>query len=802
MFAIVSYMRFLIPHNIKSRCLIRIWTLVTVTISILVLTESAVLSGETHWAFRPVSDPPLPSVRDTAWPQQGIDYFILSKLEAAGIKPAPSADKHTLIRRVYFDLIGLPPTPEQVEAFLADDSDDAYAKLIDTLLESSHYGERWGRHWLDVARYGDSNGGDENHHFPHAWRYRNWVIDAFNRDLPFDQFLREQLAGDLLEPLSSDRLTATAFLAIGTKVIAEKDSIKKQADIIDEQLDTIGRAFLGLSIGCARCHDHKFDPIPTKDYYALAGIFRSIAIKDRVLLKPELDAFKESFNKSLKETGIQIADAEKAFEPFSAPDEKLEWEAETFIAGNVQIDTTNKGKGIGVIWAKQGGEVKYFADYDIEVKRSATYLIRLRYAAQNLRVGKILIDDKLVLEKAFTKRTGGWMPENQQWVVEGQVELLAGKHKFGIETKLMMANIDKMQLIAVRSDADVSKALKALQQVDAGEEKRGVIMAEQNAGPITMAVNESKIREASVNLRGDPHDLGEVVPRGFLTGIGASDSAQPGKQSGRLELANWMSVADHPLTSRVAVNRIWLWHFGRGLVGTPDNFGTTGEEPSHPELLDYLASQFVKDGWSVKALHRKIMLSSVYQMSSSGQVTDGQDANYSSYKIRRVEAEAFRDSVLKVSGTLVKSAPAGASPEVNTRGPGANRKVYEQYPHRSVYLPVVRSHVYDLLTLLDFPNASTPVGKRNNTTVASQALLMLNNPFLIKKAELLGVAVRREQDPLNELYMRLFSRPVSDEERSWAENFLKQSLTRGTDEHAWTLFCQTLLISNDFLYIR
>ncbi len=743
-----------------------------------------------HWAFQPLQPPALPEVKHESWARTPLDRFSLAASEDESIAAVPRAARRILLRRAYFDLIGLPPAPAQVKAFLADQSPGVWAKVIDELLASPHYGERWGRHWLDLARYGDSNGGDENHAYPLAWRYRNWVIDAFNRDLPYDQFVREQLSGDLMAPATADRIAATGFLAIGTKILAEKDPVKKRADIVDEQIDTMGRVFLGLALGCARCHDHKFDPVPERDYYALAGIFHSTAIEDRELKTPDAIAAQKDRRGKIEVLGQEIARHEKTLETFVDPEGTIEWEAEAHDRGNVVVDREHYGEGIGII-SDPGGQ-KNYAEYDIEIEKGGTYELALRYAAAASRPGRVLVDGTVAIREAISRVTGGWMPPNQRWHHEGLLKLKAGKRALRIESEPLMSHLDKVRLLPVREPARaaaVRKKIEALVAARTRLEEEG-----KETFPKVMAVKDGSVADVRINLRGDPHDLGDPVPRGFLTSVGAP--TRPGKlttQSGRLELAEWMTSPQHPLTARVMVNRIWHWHFGEGLVPTPDNFGTTGTAPSNPALLDHLTHWFMQDGWSLKKLHRRIMLSSTYQLASTGGGSKG----------RRMEAEVFRDAVLSVSGSLNREAPGGPPPTVKAQDPSPadiarNRETYEDYPHRTVYLPVVRSHVYDFLSLLDFPNPTTPVGRRNSSTVATQALFMLNSPFLINKSAEIAAQLRSHDDPLQELHLRFFARPVTRDERREAAKFLKEA----GDDEAWALLCHTLLISNEFLYLR
>ncbi|MEC8942576.1 MAG: DUF1549 domain-containing protein, partial [Verrucomicrobiota bacterium] len=404
-----------------------------------------------HWSFQPLQPPTPPDVKHEGWARTPLDRFSLAASEDESIATVPRAGRRILLRRAYFDLIGLPPAPAQVKAFLADQSPGAWAKVIDELLASPHYGERWGRHWLDLARYGDSNGGDENPAYPLAWRYRNWVIDAFNRDLPYNQFVREQLSGDLMTPATADRIAATGFLAIGTKILAEKDPVKKRADIVDEQIDTMGRVFLGLALGCARCHDHKFDPVPERDYYALAGIFHSTAIEDRELKTPDAIAAQKAGRARIEALAREIAQHEKTLETFLDLEGTIEWEAEAHDRGNVIVDREQYGQGIGII--SDPGSQKNYAEYDIEISKGGTYQLALRYAAAASRPGQVLVDGTVVIREAISRVTGGWMPPNQRWHHEGLLNLEPGTRILRIESEPLMSHLDKIRLLPVREPA-------------------------------------------------------------------------------------------------------------------------------------------------------------------------------------------------------------------------------------------------------------------------------------------------------------------------------------------------------------
>ncbi len=735
--------------------------------------------------------PKIPSVKNSEWVNNPIDHFILSKLEQPGLKPAKRAKKNALIRRAYFDLIGLPPTPREIQAFLKDKSPDAFSKVVDRLLASPHYGERWGRHWLDIARYGDSNGRDENHSYPHAWRYRNYVIKAFNEDLPYDQFLREQIAGDLL---AKPNLTATGFLAIGTKILAEKDPVKKRADIVDEQLDTFGRAIMGLTLGCARCHDHKFDPISHQDYYAMAGILHSTEISDRTIPQKTNDEKEKTRLKKIDNLNHRISALRKELNKSGL----IEWEAEKFTRGNVTVDRDNYGKGIGII--SDRGPQDNYAEYDFTLKEGGSFYLRLRYAAKDARPGKLSVDGNVIVDPAISKATGGWFPEHQKWFTEGRLNLNKGKHLLRIESKPLMSHIDRVQFMPATTATEKLAKLE--------KEKNRLIS--QAPKPIkVMATKDGKVADVRLNKRGNPNDPGEVIPRGFLNNIGSFHGKLETKDSGRVALVDWLTDRKHPLTSRVMVNRLWRWHFGRGIVSTTDNFGLRGTEPTHPKLLDWLAIKFIDNKWSIKSMHREIMLSATYQMAAgikneTAKEIDPSNQLYWQREVIRLEAEALRDSMLMVAGSLNTEAPIGPPPAATAQNPSPqdiakNRETYEAFPHRTVYLPIVRSHIYDFLTLLDFPNAETPVGNRGTTTVPTQALLMLNNPFIINQAEKLAIAGREKS--LDHLYLKLFARPATPNEKAWATDFLRRMETNKNKSDGWTALCQTLLISNEFLHI-
>ena len=675
-------------------------------------------SGKDFWAFQPPREPALPQVKDQAWPKSPLDRFILAKLEEQNLHPAPPADKRTLLRRATYDLTGLPPAPEEVDAFLADESPEAFAKAIERLLDSPHYGERWGRHWLDIARYADSNGLDENVAHGNAWRYRDYVVGAFNRDKPFEQFLLEQLAGDLLPPVDDlatkhERLVATGFLALGPKVLAEVDEQKMEMDIIDEQLDTFGRAVLGLTLGCARCHDHKFDPIPTEDYYSLAGILKSTRTM-------------ENFKKVARWNE----------NPIPLPE-----------------DLARK------------------AEHD------------RRVAEQKETIAKLIAAADAELKSA------GAAPADEK---EKDREA-----RYSAETK-----------------AELKKQREAL----AALEKQAPEM------PSAMGVGEAQPVDVAIHIRGNHLTLGAVAPRRFPRVLaGDSPPTLDAKQSGRLQLAEWLVRKDHPLTARVMVNRIWRWHFGQGIVRSTDNFGRLGEPPSHPELLDWLAVRFMESGWSIKAMHRLVMLSAAYQMSSTyderAATVDPDNRLHWRNDARRLEAEEVRDALLAASGRLDRTL-GGSLLEVKNRDylfdhTSKDKTSYDTC-RRSLYLPVIRNHLYDVFQLFDAPNGSVPEGNRVTTTVAPQALFMMNSDVAIQSSDALAkdLLARAELDDaarVNRLYALAYARPADAAEASRAQALLSRfdSLLAAGEpdvakrrERSWALLCQVIFAANEFVYLK
>ncbi len=660
--------------------------------------------GKQHRAFQPPKKAAPPAVKDTAWPRSDIDRFVLAKLDEKGLTPAPDADKRTLLRRVYFDLTGLPPAPEDVEAFVNDSSPDAFAKVVDKLLASPAFGERWGRHWLDVARYAESSGKEQNVLYPFAWRYRDYVIKSFNADKPYNQFLKEQLAGDLLPAADDDRraeqLIATGFLAVGPKSHNERNNLQFRLDLADEQIDAFSQAMLGLTVACARCHDHKFDPIPTRDYYALAGIFLST---DTRFGTPALLIARQS-----------------------APLVELP------AGADVPTGTTLSKR-----------ELEFFKDRLANLKKQRD-------------------------EARAEARKDGMAP---------------------VRLVVLNAQIGTLEAQVGRYDA-------------AGNPKKLAMAAADRSVP----------RDSAVYARGEPDRPGETVPRGFLQVLSTDHDPKITRGSGRKGLADWVASADNPLTARVMANRVWQHLFGRGIVPTSDNFGTTGQPPSHPELLDYLAVKFVQDGWSVKKLIRSVVLSRTYQMSSTyhagNAAVDPDNVYLWRMSKRRLDAEAIRDAMYAVAGQL-DTTPANGSPvgrfeglaQVLNRAGGA--AALAETNHRSVYLPIVRDQVPEVLALFDFAEPSLVTGAREDTSVPAQGLYLMNNPQVMKLADKMADRLLKQylsdSERIDAGFRLAFGRPPTPAEVKAAERFVRTFPRTG--KAAWAVFAQALFAAAEFRYV-
>ena len=690
--------------------------------------------GRDYWAFQAPKTHAVPMVKDSAWPRNEVDRFLLAKLESQGLQPVVDADPYTWLRRVSIDLTGLPPSPEQIAEFIADTSPQARERVVDRLLASSAFGERWARHWLDLTGYADQIGTANDLFAEHAWKYRDYTIAAFNSDKPFDQFVREQIAGDLLPHQTveerTSNLIATGFLLLGDLTVVEADKAKLRIDVIDQQIDKVSKAFLGLTVSCARCHDHKFDPISQRDYYALGGIFHS--------------------TESVHKVGWGV---------WSWP----------VIANLPETDAQRT--------AREG-----------------------LLAQQKQRIDQLKADR----EAARKRKTDVTTALNAK---EEEEPDQPTRERFQAEEKELDARIRAL-------DTQIPHAEFFAPTV-----------------PAAFAVHDfPQPANMQITIRGNAHALGDAVPRGFVQILSSKPSSIPANESGRRQLAEWLVSSENSLTARVTVNRIWQKLFGEGLVRSVDYFGVRGELPSHPDLLDYLATRFVADKWSQKRLIRDLVLSRAYQLSSvqdpTASAVDPENRLLWRMNRRRLDAESLRDSLLAASGKLLSSSGGPGLPleyPENTGGlakGGVNPPNFrlnkfrpEQEFVRTIYLPIIRSGPQagpaEVRNVFDFTLPAEFAGQRAVTTVPTQALFLMNAKFLKQRAAELAQtisATNGDEARLDALWLRVLNRPITDPERADALEFLKdlRGMEQGADAaasdlRAWGELCHALLASNEFL---
>lgn len=722
------------------------------------------------WAYQPIQKPEVPRPKDAAWAHGDIDRFILAELEAKGLKPVADADNYTLVRRIYFDLAGLPPTAEEVDGFVKEATQDqkaAIAKLVDQLLKSPRYGERWGRHWLDVARYSETCGRDLNLVFPEAWRYRDYVVAAFDEDKPFDQFIKEQIAGDLLPDKSDEEraknLTATGFLAIGPKPINEAVARQFALDQADEQIDSTSQAFLGVTIACARCHDHKFDPISQRDYTAMAGIFLSTETR------------------------------------FGTPGGNQNRNASTLIELPSWLKVPMANRHIDpALWRK-----KYTAMQDYLQQRDD------ELSARGLMGAGLKADVK-----------GKVMQQNGQAPRKGH---LTDFELVRVTTIAAQLNAEVSTFNPDGSAKPMIMAVLDRPTTPPGPRRNGMT----GGGPKRRSGFEM-IADSPLFIRGDKEKPRDPVPRGLPTFLSHDYKAPiPSNTSGRLQLANWIASPENTLTSRVIVNRVWHWLFGRGIVSSPDNFGTTSNPPSHPALLDDLATKFVAEGWSIKKLIREIMLSRAYQLSSENNETDftANPDNSLVWRMnqRRLDAESIRDAMIDASGDLDLTRRVGSLLADVGEGPvgGPRNHVITEDPilkasgnFRSLYLPIARGATVETLAVFDFADPSAVVGARETTTVPPQALYLMNNPFVHEKAAHLAdrllKSIPASNEPVDSKFderfrlgcMLVWARPPYPDETKAAREYAAKSSASGKPEDLWSSICRSLFAAAEFRYLN
>jgi len=767
------------------------------------------------WSFQPVRMPAVSVVRGAASP---VDAFVGAKLAARGLKLSRLADRRTLIRRATFDLIGLPPTPAEVDAFLEDRSPDAWAKVIDRLLASPHYGERWGRYWLDVARYADTKGYVffQDGRFPWAYTYRDYVIRAFNEDLPYDRFIVEQLAADRL-PLGEDRrpLTALGFLTLGGRFM------NNQQDILDDRIDVTTRGLLGLTVSCARCHDHKFDPVSAKDYYSLYGVFASSVepeVPPLFLPVPQTEGY-AAFERELKVREQKLAEFVRAKQAEVARGARTR-AGEYLLAAHAVRDQPAMDDFMLIA---DGGDLNpkmlhRWQGYLQRTRRSQHPVLALWHALSDLPEKEFeakapavlarLAGEKspprrlnLLVAKAFTEKP----PKSIAEAAQRYGELLAGV----ADAAQALADPAREELRQVLYGADSPAVLPpdavndlALLPDRASQAKlqelRGAVEKWRATGPEAppraMALEDApEPAEPYVFVRGNPNNRGESVPRQFLSALSGPQRKPFREGSGRLELARAIADPKNPLTARVLVNRVWLHHFGAGLVATPSDFGMRSEPPTHPELLDWLAATFVQDGWSIKKLHRRIMLSQTYQQASDPRPElarlDPENRLLGRMNRRRLDFEALRDSLLAVAGTLDRT-PGGPSVDLM----GSSR--------RTVYGFLDRLNLPGLLRTFDFPSPDATSPQRDLTTVPQQALFMMNHPFVGGAAQKLlqRPEIAAEADPARRvtlLYRLAYGRVPDAEERALAAEYLGATPAPA----AWERYVQALLEANEFVFV-
>jgi mono/diheme cytochrome c family protein/cytochrome c553 len=803
------------------------------------------------WSFQALKTPATPSVKNAAWAKTAIDRFVLAKLESQGIPPAPPADRRTLIRRATFDLTGLPPTPEEIEAFEKDKSPQAFEKVVDRLLASPRYGERWGRHWLDVARYAedDVRGLDPKGRgympFNGAYAYRDWVIKAFNQDIPYDQFVRMQLAGDLLDgqkdsPKPEDVLPATAFLGGGPWLWDQAEPVQGRADERNERIDAVSRGLLGLTVACARCHNHKYDPISQHDYYALAGVFASSTYKEYPLVSETQVAAWRQKEQQLLDLSEQLDDFTKAetqqLSSILAAQTSQYMVAAWRVIGKPKATVAESAEQSHLDPEMLDRWVKFLAQPPKFYPYLKDWQAMIATGGKEEDEAKALADafQKLVLQVEIAQK--GIKEQNEVIKAKADVKKRSRRDALpnefetddqfcpGCNLELKTLPTEQASLWvdlflrSMNSDEDKPEpglfvfrkwALKRRlsaewrEYIDGLEHQIDALKKSLDPQyPFVHGISDKpKPVNIAVNVRGNPHTLGDEVPRRFLAVLSSPDAQPFTKGSGRLELAN--DIVSSPLAVRVFVNRVWKWHFGSGIVGTPDNFGVAGERPSNPELLEYVASSFKQRGMSVKKLQREIMLSAVYQTSAQESAEahekDGSNRLYSHFNRQRLDAESIRDSVLFVAGDLDLKEVGGPSKDFGLDN-----------ARRTVYCKVSRFRLNNYLQVFDFPNPSFTAEQRFSTNVPLQRLYFMNNDFVYAQAGKLAERVHsRESDAarIAEAYRLLYGRAPTAKEIEVGLQFLKTTpekpgnTVNGEPVTAWKEYARVLLSANEFEFV-
>jgi len=788
-----------------------------------------------RWAFQVPVQHSLPTVREGSWLRGTIDAFILSALEERGLRPVRPASRSEWLRRVTFDLIGLPPTRTECDAFERDNAPDAFERVVDRLLASPQYGERWSRYWLDLARYADDQGNSFLTPSPSAYLYRDWVVRSFNRDLPYDEFIRLQLAGDqLTEPAEDyvDRLAGLGFQGLGPQFrkLAAGEA-KAKADELEERVDTLSRALLGLTVSCARCHDHKFDPIPTSDYYSLAAAYNGAEWIERPLCSPEAVATherwqteyaqkKEQHGKWTDELGIRLGQKEL---PRVVDYTRAAWKILVFQRHKMEHDEV-------AIASESRLDPFFFQRWYRHLERSAAESVLLKTfqgalhqttpADANLLPDQVLAEAEDLKARVIAALTAWQLLQSASGDERGvSSQALEASHKELLEALCLLRRrpffAEESELPRMLDDATRQK-LKQRQ-----EDLQSFANSAPPLGPIMPSVRGGG-QGMQIFVRGDPEKLGALAPPGFLQVLGQSGVSTPAGTFTRLELADSIVSRQNPLAARVFVNRVWHHHFGRGIVATPSNFGKLGSPPSHPELLDTLAARFMDAGWSIKWLHREIMLSATYGLSSDQDAANMAMDSGNEYlwrmTPRRLDIEAWRDAVLHVAGQLDLSM---GGPTLDAKNPGIKEMADFEFftrlngpeadqptnRRRTLYSVISRYAPNPALTLFDFPEPNVTSDQRTSTTVPQQQLFVLNSDLMLEMSRRFGTRIEQsaatDEERLQNAWLAAYGRPAKETELQAALNFVHsvQSAADGSVLSSWHQLAHALFASNEFMFV-
>jgi hypothetical protein len=834
-----------------------------------------------HWSYQPVTTVQPPAVTDASWPRTPIDAFILARLESAGLRPAPPADQRTLMRRVSYDLIGLPPTPAELEAFLADTSPDAYERAVERLLASPHYGERWGRHWLDLVRYAETLGHEFDYELFNAWRYRDYVVRALNADLPYDQFVIEHVAGDLLpqprrHPTAgwNESILGTGFFWLGEGKHSPVDIRQEQTDKIDNQIDVLSKTFLAQTIACARCHDHKFDAIPTRDYYALAGYLKSTRYQQAAIDPHDWIADKVEQLVQLKlQAAAALKPVEASVQPVTAttpPGKSLLFDdfsrpgfEDWFVTGEAFTRPTRHGD-----FLIEPGNSEYPAIQGVAAGlahsgllsrrlegalRSESFTLEHRYlqvlaAGKGSRINLVIDGFNLIRDPIYgslTIRIDGEKPawrtvDLQMWqghrayleiidsttpdLTQGtSAEAASGRPGDGYIA------VDEIRLSDDRSPppmAQLNEGFRPGPRTGQAERLTELVdeyrrIEQDLPAPLRApAAADGPGEDERVLLRGNYRTPGNIAPRGLPAAVCGTSQPAPQQGSGRLDFARRLVDPNGPLVARVMVNRIWQHHFGEGIVRSPDDFGRMGQPPTHPELLDWLAHEFVRSGWSIKQMHRQMVLSSSYRMSSRldarAEAVDPQNRLLHRMPIRRLEAEAIRDAILAVSGRLDRtlfgpSVMPYLTEFMEGRGRPRASGPLDGAGRRSIYISVRRNFLTPMFLAFDYPIPFNTIGRRSTSNVPAQALSLMNGPLVVEQSRrwadsVLAAQGRTAEEHITAMYLAAFSRPPTEEELRDSLGFVRQqSRVYGTqliDPRAWADLAHVLMNVKEFIYVE